>query len=71
MLKFNIAQAFKVKQNEERLKVKREESMFIKTHSKRQKFSKEDFEEQKVEKRAAKELDKHLPSFEELHEKML
>ena len=58
-------------QNEVRVKVKREEVMFIKTHSKRQKFSKEDYEAQQEEKKEAKEMDKHLPTFEELHDRML
>jgi len=72
VFKFNIEQAVKMAQNEVRVKRNREESLFIRrdTHNK-VKFRKEDFEAQQQEKREQSEQEKHLPSFEELYDRML
>jgi hypothetical protein len=55
-----------------RVKRNREESLFIRREAQgKTKFRKDDFERQQEEKKEAREQDKHLPSFEELHDKML
>jgi len=70
--KFNIEQAVKLAQNEVRVKRNREESLFIRKEAQgKTKFGKEDFARQQDEKKEALEQDRHLPSFEELHDRML
>ena len=72
VFKFNIEQAVKLAQNEVRVKRNREESLFIRKDTQvKVKFGKEDFARMQEEKKEQREMDKHLPTFDELYDRMM